>query len=77
VPDLPTSVGTIFDFYPDGRGGYRKWEGQPLPSTPPNGADALPPAAGQLAVLVPTAEVLAVGHNTQLIVAQGGDTHTS
>ena len=52
VPDLSTSAASLFDLVPDGRGGYRKWEAQPLPSRAPHApeAEALPPAAGQVRV---------------------------
>ena len=105
VPDLSTSAASLFDLVPDGRGGHRKWEAQPLPSRAPHApeAEALPPAAGQVRVspnpnpnpdpnpnpnpdpnanpdqlhlLVPTAEVLALSHNMQLLVAQGRLMHS-
>ena len=67
-PDFPTTDGTtMFDHYPDGRGGYLRFRAQP-----PQRATVLLPTVGQLAVLVPTAEVEAVGHLLQLLIAQGG-----
>ena len=52
---------------PASQGNYKTWQ-----STPPTRSVHLAASAPALALLVPTAEVLAVGHVAQLLLAQGG-----